>query len=206
LTRFRLFIVLTLLLAALAAWRFVSLGRLLYHEDPLEHADLIYVLAGMRMERAAEAGNLYLEGWAPRIILSRSARDAGEIALQRRGIHVPTEVEIQAQALLSMGVPAQAIDTLDEEQISTASESQQLRELATASHWRAIIVVTSKLHTGRARLAILRNFAGTDTKIIMRASRYDEWTIDDWWSTRGSFRFVLFESQKLLAYWLGLAD
>lgn len=203
----RLVIVLVLLLLiGLVGWRFVSLGHLLYHEDPLEKADLIFVLAGMRMERAAEAGNLYLEGWAPQIILSRASSDGGEIALRRRGIPVPTEVDVQTDALVHMGVPRHAISTLDEEQVATATESQQLRELAAANQWRAVIIVTSKLHTARARLSIQRRFEGSGTTIIMRASRYDLWGLDGWWRSRGSLRFVLFESQKMLAYWLGLAD
>ncbi len=195
-----------LILVGLVGWGFTSLGRLLHHEDPLEHAQLIFVLAGMRLERAAEAGNLYLEGWAPRILLSRPTSDGGEIALRRRGIAIPTEVDIQTDALVKMGVPRHAIHSLDEEQVSTARESQQLLDVAVANNWRSIIVVTSKLHTARARLAILRRTEGRGIRVIMRASRYDLWDRDGWWRTRGSLRFVLFESQKMLAYWLGVAD
>ena len=105
-----------------------------------------------------------------------------------------------------MGVPATAIQSLDTEQVATATESDQLFERATASNWRAIIVVTSKLHTARARLAIRRRFDGTGVTIIMRGSRYDDANVDRWWTSRTDLRFVLFEVQKMLVYWVGIAD
>lgn len=46
----------------IAVVMFLSLGRILHEEDPLEHADVIFVLGGAHLDRAAEAGHLYLEG------------------------------------------------------------------------------------------------------------------------------------------------
>jgi uncharacterized SAM-binding protein YcdF (DUF218 family) len=192
-------------LAGAAAWRARTLGHLLYHEDPLQKADVIYVLAGMRVERAAEAGELYLEGWAPRILLSRPERDGGERALVARGLAVPSEVEVQHQALVAMGVPPDRIEDVADEQEATASETAELSAAATARGWRRVIVVTSKLHTARARLAFDRRLAGSGITIVMRASRFDPSDIDRWWTHRATLRFVLFESQKLLVYWMGIA-
>ena len=189
-----------------AAWRIVTLGHLLHHEDPLQKADVIFALAGARLERVAECGDLFLEGWAPRILLSRDARDGAEIALDARGIVAWSQVDLQRDTLVKMGVPVAAIEALDEEQNSTAMESASLLRLAQERRWRTVIVVTSKLHTARAGLAIRRRFEGSGVHIAMRASRYDPTDIDKWWETRGTFRFALFESQKMLAYWLGAAD
>jgi uncharacterized SAM-binding protein YcdF (DUF218 family) len=189
-----------------AVWRIVTLGHLLYHEDPLQKADVIFALAGARLERVAECGDLYLEGWAPRILLSRDARDGGEMALSERGIPIWSQIDLQRDTLIKLGVPAAAIEAVAEEQNATAMESHVLYEIATARGWRTLIVVTSKLHTARAALAMRRRFKGTDVQIIVRGSRYDPTDVDRWWSTRGTFRFALFESQKMLAYWLGAAD
>ena len=200
---------LTLIIAGVgvaAAWRIVTLGHLLHHEDPLQKADVIFALAGARLERVAECGDLYLEGWAPRILLSRDARDGGEVALSNRGIAIWSQIDLQRDTLIKLGVPATAIEAVAEEQNATAMESNVLYEIAMARGWRTLIVVTSKLHTARAGLAMRRRFKGTDVQIIMRGSRYDPSDIDYWWSTRGTFRFALFESQKMLAYWIGAAD
>src|SRR5690606_35383623 len=74
----RLGAVLLLLLAAAGWYLFTSLGHILHHEDPLEHADVIFVLSGTRVERVAEAGELYLAGWAPRVLLSRQIVEPAE--------------------------------------------------------------------------------------------------------------------------------
>ena len=46
----------------------------------------------------------------------------------------------------------------------------------------------------------------TDVQIIMRGSRYDTMDVERWWTRRATLRFVLFETQKMLAYWTGVAD
>lgn len=193
-------------LAGAATWRARTLGHLLHHEDTLQKADAIYVLAGTRVERVAEAGELYLEGWAPRILLSRPERDGGERALAARGLAIPSDADVQRQVLVAMGVPAERVEDVAVEQEATASESAELRAVATERGWRTVIVVTSKLHTARSRLAFERRLAGTGVTIVMRASRFDPADVDRWWTRRATLRFVLFESQKLLAYWMGIAD
>jgi uncharacterized SAM-binding protein YcdF (DUF218 family) len=191
---------------ALALWMAVSLGHILYQEDALARADVIFVLGGAHLDRAAEAGHLYLEGWAPLILLSRHLSDGAEVALRARGLTIPSVADIQRQALVQMGVPATAIEVLEVEQETTASESRELRGQFAARRWSRIIVVTSKLHTARAGLVLRRYFADTGVQVIMRASRYDAADIDRWWARRSDFRFAVFELQKLMAYWIGVAD
>ena len=69
-----------------------------------------------------------------------------------------------------------------------------------------MIVVTSKQHTRRARLVMRRRLAGTGIDVVMRASRLDTADVDRWWQNRSTLRFTLFESQRLLGYWIGVAD
>jgi uncharacterized SAM-binding protein YcdF (DUF218 family) len=204
--RFRSLLLLTFL-AGLAGtlWFGVSLGHVLHHEDPLEPADAIFVLGGAWLTRVAEGGDLYREGRAPIVALSRELPDPGEEALRARGLPVDGVTDAQIQALTAMGVPRQAIQVL-EPQVATASEATALRELAVARGWHTVIVVTSKLHTTRARLVFRRRMTGTNVQIIMRASRYDTSNVDQWWRERADLRFVLFEVQKLAVYWIGLAD
>ena len=201
-------IVLTLIVVALLGtlvWSGRSLGHILYHQDPLERADAIVILGGSWLVRTAEGGDLYGEGRAPLVVLSRELPDLGEEALRARGITVPGVTDVQVGALVSMGVPRQAIEIL-EPQEATATEAARIAELAAARRWRTIIVVTDKLHTARARLVMARHLAATQTRVVMRSSRYDPADVDRWWQRRTDFRFVLFEAQKLFAYWIGVAD
>lgn len=193
---------LLLLLAALAAPR---LGAWLVVQDPLQKADAIFVLGGTLFERPLEAVDLYQEGWAPRILLMRQIADYGEDELARRGVAFQREIDVQLDVLTKLGVPRAAIEVLPP-QDSTRDEADALRTAALANHWTRVIVVTSKQHTRRARLVVNRRMAGFATQVIVRPSRYDRADVDAWWRNRSTVRFTLFETQRLIAYWLGLAD
>jgi uncharacterized SAM-binding protein YcdF (DUF218 family) len=199
------FLLLVIAAGGLATWLWTSLGRLLYHEDPIENADAIFVLAGSWLERVAEAGDLYREGRAPLVVLSRELPDSAENVLRGRGIDVPSVTDMQVNTLLALGVPRDAI-VIIEPQVATASEAATLRQLASARGWHRVIVVTSKFHTARSRLVFKRRLNDIGVTLVMRASRYDQSNLDRWWTNRVSLRFVLFEAEKFVAYWLGLAD
>jgi uncharacterized SAM-binding protein YcdF (DUF218 family) len=202
LTRLAAVAALFLVLAALAAPR---LGAWLVAIDPLQKSDAIFVLGGTMFERPLEAVDLYHEGWAPRILLMRQVADEGEHELQRRGIPFQREIDIQIEVLTRLGVPRAAIEILDE-QDSTKDESIALRTAVVANRWQRVVVVTSKQHTRRARLVMNRRLAGTGAQALLRASRYDKADVDRWWRNRSTLRFTLFETQRLIAYWLGIAD
>lgn len=191
-----------LIVAAVAAPR---LGAWLVVEDPLQKADAIFVLGGTLFERPLEAVDLYHEGWAPRLLLMRQIADKGEIELRRRGIQYQREIDVQVDVLTRLGVPRSAIEILDE-QDSTKDEADTLRAIVVARQWSRVIVVTSKQHTRRARLVMNRRLSDTNGQVMLRASRYDDTKVEGWWRERGTLRFTLFETQRLIAYWLRIAD
>jgi len=191
-----------LIVAAVAAPR---LGAWLVVEDPLQQADAIFVLGGTLFERPLEAVDLYHEGWAPRLLLMRQIADNGEIELRRRGIQYQREIDVQVDVLTRLGVPRSAIEILDE-QDSTKDEADTLRAIVVARQWSRVIVVTSKQHTRRARLVMNRRLSDTNGQVMLRASRYDDTKVEGWWRERGTLRFTLFETQRLIAYWLRIAD
>ena len=193
-----------LLLLAFSVYALPRLGRFLVAEDPLTKADAIYVLSGARFERLLEAIDLYKEGWAPKIVLLQGVYDWGEVELIEKGVSYEKESEIQVNLGVTLGVPRDAFIVLGQ-QDSTHEEAMTLLGQARLHHWSTVIVVTSKQHTRRARMEMNRTAAGEGLKIIMRASRHDRSDVDRWWSTRGTIRFTLFETQRLAAYWLHLA-
>ena len=199
----------TVAVAALAlvvgsVWLLFEGGRFLQHEDPLEHADAVFVLAGTRLERPLEAVDLYKAGWAPLIVLSPGRLEPSERRIRERGIEFPAESELLRNTLIHLGVPASAIVTRDESVDNTASEANLLRAMVIARHWHRVIVVTSKYHVRRAGFAFRRGLEHTGAQPIMRASRYDVSDPANWWRNRADVRFVLSEWQKLALYWLGL--
>jgi uncharacterized SAM-binding protein YcdF (DUF218 family) len=180
-------------------------GAWLVVQDPLEKSDAIFVLGGTMFERPLEAVDLYHEGWAPRILLFRQIADKGEAELIRRGVPYPREVDTQITVMEQLGVPRSAIVVLDPAD-STAAEAGYLREAALRNRYTRLIVVTSKQHTRRARLAMARRLDPAGIKVIIRYSRYDLADAEHWWRERETLRFTLFEWQRLLGYWTGIAD
>jgi uncharacterized SAM-binding protein YcdF (DUF218 family) len=191
---------LILLIVAAACVPFA--GRLLSVEDPLERADAIFVLAGSRAERWLEARDLFKERYAPLILLS--AGQPADIVLARQGVHLPNEAEVARDALTTLGVPADRIDILEGFPDNTADEAKHLRRHAMNRKWRTVIVVTSKLHTRRAALAMRRELDGTSIRIVIRPTRYDDTDPARWWQRRRTIRDVMTELPKLFAYVLGL--
>ena len=200
-------LVAALALAAAALACFLPFaGTYLVVQQPLEHADAIVVLAGPRAERWLEAVDLFREGWAPRIVLSRGRIDNGEARLSAMGIRFPQDADLARDAMLQMKIPADAIVLLPESLDNTAQEAASARRMAAAAGWRRIIVVTSRYHSRRAGYAFAREFRGTPMHIVMRVTRYDSALPARWWTTRQDVRYVTSELQKLAAYRLGLSQ
>lgn len=185
-------------------WLLVDGGRFLQHEDPLERADAIFVLAGTRLERPLEAVDLYKAGWAPMIVLSPGRTEPAVQAARARGITFPSESALVRDALVQLGVPRSAVLADPGDVDNTASEANLLRGLVIARGWRRVIIVTSKYHVRRAGFAFRRGLEHTHAVPIMRASRYDLSDPARWWQRRADIRFASSEWEKLLLYWLGL--
>lgn len=201
----RLLVVAVLVVAVLAAWFTLHAGSYLQHEDPLHHADAIFVLAGTTFGRPLEAVDLYKAGYAGIIALSPGNEDPANAIVRARGIAFPREVDSVRDALVRLGVPARAVIVGPGTMDNTAQEGLLLKTLAAAHGWHTIIVVTSKYHTRRSGFAMRRALAGTGISIIIRATKYDPADPAHWWRSRGDVRFVLSEWQKLIAYRFGLA-
>ena len=197
-------VVVALTAAAVGAYAFAQLGPFLTKEDPIAKADAIFVLAGTRMMRPLEAADLYLEGYAPRLVMTRDLQEEGAFDhIAGRGYPFAPDAERARDVFVSMGIPRDAILIPDRIHDNTAAEAITLRELAAQYGWRRVIVVTSKYHLRRAAFAVRRELRGTDVDVTMRASRYDPMRPERWWTRRAEIRWVASELPKLVAYALG---
>ena len=192
-----LIIILALVVPRAGAWLVVA--------DPLDKSDAIIVLGGTMYERQLEAVDLLKEGWAPRVYLFREIADWGEVELINRGISYTRAVDVQIDAMLKLGVPRDAIHVLDQAN-STAEESAFVEALVKRDKLARVIVITSKQHTRRARMVIRRRLEPIGVQLIVRPTRYDRSDVARWWANRSTLRFTLFEMQRLVGYWIGIAD
>jgi uncharacterized SAM-binding protein YcdF (DUF218 family) len=181
-------------------------GRFLDHDDPLQKADLIFVLAGARVERWLEAAELYKEGWAPKLVMSPGLMDPIETQLRERGVTYPRDGDLARDAVVALGVPAGAITVLPGSVDNTAHEAAALQRMFPPDQLRRLIVVTSRYHTRRTGFAFRRQFRNTPVEIIVRGSRYSEVDPPRWWQRRKEVRFIMAELPKLVAYLAGLGE
>jgi uncharacterized SAM-binding protein YcdF (DUF218 family) len=137
-------------------------GEFLVVEDPLRSAAAIVVLDGGQPLREQEAANLYAQGWAPRIGITRGAAGGG-----------------RAQILEQLGVPASAIDVVDQQPSSTLEEVEVLAA-AIGKTDTPVVLVTSPYHTRRTELDWAR---ATDGEVagIVRPARQETFDTQSWW-------------------------
>ena len=204
--RLRIVLGIAALLIAAGVSAFVGVGRFLAREQPLEKADAIFVFAGTLAERPLEAADLFREGYAPRIVVTRATIDQATFQLEKRGVRVPTQYDLTREVLLQLGVPAGVLVTPSFVHDNTGEEARTLRELALEHQWRRVILVSSKYHLRRVRLAARRALRGTDVEVVVRGSRYDDSLPDRWWTRRRDIRWVASEVPKLVAYALGFGS
>jgi uncharacterized SAM-binding protein YcdF (DUF218 family) len=152
--------------------------------------------------RWLEASDLVKEGWAQDIVLGGGYRETLEKGLLDR-IRIPSEGEVVQSALIQLGHSANRVRILGYTD-NTAQEAELLRREAVARRWSRVIVVTSKLHTRRAGIAMHQAFRGTAIAVIIRASRYDDDDPAHYWRKRRTARAILAELPKLAAYWIGV--
>lgn len=201
-TRFQRIIALIVVILMAAA--LLGAGRLVTQEDPLQKADAIYVLGGSWVQRWLEATDLFKEGYAPAIVISRGTIDDGERELERRGIPFPNAGSLGRDTIVAhLGVPATAVEVLAVSVDNTAQEATAIKAVALERRWHRVIVITDRASTRRAGFA-MRRVLGADVEVIMRAPRLDSFPPAQWWRRRADFRTVFYELPKLLAYWAGL--
>ena len=170
----------------------------LVESDDLQRADYIVVLGGAP-ERALYAGDLFEERYAPAVLVSRPARDPGLLLLAEHGIQYPREEETNVALLRTKHVPESAIEIFGAGFLSTVDEMEALKSRFAGQTVR-LLIVTSPLHTRRARLVARSTFSGSDIKPVVVATPY-ETLPQRWWTDQYAARNVTLEVIKTV-YWM----
>jgi uncharacterized SAM-binding protein YcdF (DUF218 family) len=178
-------------------------GAWLVVADPLARVPAIAVLGGDFPFRAVEAARLYGEGWAPEVWLQRGVVPERDALLARLGMVMQEEESANRAVLVRLGVPPGAVRLLPGEARSTAEELQLVGREAVRARAQAVIVVTSKPHTRRVRLA-WRRLVGDRPAAIVRPSREDPFRPERWWASTRDALAVTRELLGLANLWAGL--
>ncbi len=146
-------------------------------------ADFVVVLGGGDGSRAATAAELYLQGYASRVIVSGC---------------IPGTLEADLEILTEAGIPPDAITTLKDAE-STWEEARQVLDVLHAAQASSALVVTEAFHSRRA-WATYRH-RQSDPKIeltFIDAPR--DFSAENWWRDKSGWPLTRAEFVKLAYY------
>jgi len=182
-----------------------AIGSALVVDDTPQPADAIVVLAGATPSREARAAQLFREGWAPRVIISRAVMPDDVRELIALGVR-PLDWQGEARlALEKYGVPADHIVALEDEVRITEAELRRVHALAREHGYRRLILVTSLQHTRRVKVIWERETRTDPVAGLVVAAPTDEFSVEGWWRKRRAAEAVLHEYLGILLLSLGLS-
>lgn len=170
-------------------------SRWLPDSDVATSSDAIVVLAG-DSRRTLYAADLYQQGLAPQVLISRPIRGVRERILRDLGIALPDAEEYERMILLQRGVPMKAIEIFGMGSISTFEEGRVLGQRYFGQTPR-LLVVTSPYHVRRARMILEHALPGASIYVV--ATPYEQFP-DRWWTSQDAARDLLLEITKIVFY------
>ena len=180
---------------------FRRVGYWLVVDDTMTHADAIVVLSGAMPYRAEEAAQLFKNGSATEVWVSRPENSSA--ALDAMGIGYTGEEEYNREVLLHAGVADSAIHIFPNPIVNTEEEIESTIQQMQAANKSKVIIVTSPPHTRRVR-ALWRKLAPADLQMMIHPAPEDLYDAAHWWRTTRDSLAVSREVLGLINVWAGL--
>lgn len=187
--------IIAVLAAALLLW---TAGSWLPVQGEPRKADCIVVLAGSA-SRAMYAADLYNQGLAPRVLVSKPYRDEVQRRLNELDVPWLPDEEVNLHVLLAKGVPREDIGFFGRNNLSTAQEAMELQDRFTGQD-ASLLVVTSPYHVRRTRRIFGDLLPCCEFHVV--GSPYEPFE-RKWWTEHQSARNLVLETAKFLFYLAG---
>ena len=169
----------------------------LIQEDSLHKADALIVLSGGGYDRGNRAVALYNAGYAPKIICT-----GGNKVIELIVLTIDTlESEMTVANLKRQTIPDSAI-ILIPEGTSTKEEAALVLNYCKTYHLHHIIVLSSKLHTGRAGKVWRKVFANYPIHITVQGAPSSRFNELEWWKSEDGLIAVNNEWLKTIYYFI----
>jgi uncharacterized SAM-binding protein YcdF (DUF218 family) len=169
-------------------------GWLVVNEHPLR-SDVIVVPSGHTSWRISKATKLFHDGYASALFTTASG-DLDETLLAM-GMRI-TDTDVVEHMLVRKSIPREAI-TVVAGGTSTYTDALAFREYARTKRVRSAILVTSHLHSRRARWTYERVLPQTLRLTVIDADQ-PEFSVDRWWQSENGLLDVVAEYLKLGFY------
>ncbi len=130
-------------------------AQFLIRPDAPRRSDLIFLLGGDYLARSPYAAYLLVHGYSPQILVAREASDMTD-----KSIDLMIALGAEARRIVQVR-PTGGVH-------STADEARALRRYVRSHSVKSVLVVTSMLHSRRAKMAIQRALWGTgvDVRVV----------------------------------------
>jgi uncharacterized SAM-binding protein YcdF (DUF218 family) len=166
-------------------------------EKPVK-SDAIIILAGTPT-RSFYAADLYRQGYAPQVFISRPVREHSLQMLDKIGVSFPRQEEVNKEVLLKKGVPEQNVHFFGQSSLSTIQEAEAANKLFRGDSCK-IIIVTSPYHVRRANMMFKDTMQRCQFKVL--GTPYEPFP-EKWWTDQDAARNVLLETSKTVFYFFG---
>ena len=191
-----------LLLAALYVFRdsaLAAIGNFLVVRDKLEPADIIFLLNGDPTVRPGHAAELLHQGMARQVVIARAEDSEGV----QFGAY-PNVTDTNIVMLKQLGVPEASIVQLRPPGgvKHTKDEADALLRYTREHSIHSVIIVTSDLHSRRARFVFKKVLSGDPVRVMLAPISDRKYGANNWWKQEEGLIGCQNEYLKLVYYHL----
>jgi hypothetical protein len=168
-----------------SAWMLVS-------EDPIAPVQVLVPSHSMPQETALEAALLYRAQISSHIVMTDWVEAPVVAAIRDLGIQVLDSTQLNKYIFERNQVPLSAVTTLAARADGTGSEVAAIAAFVDQCHVSSIMVITARSHTARTRWLLERQLP-KGVRLSVRGSRFDGFSVGQWWRQRDQSRELLTE-------------
>lgn len=179
------------------AWLPWSASLLVVNEPP-GLADVVVVPSGQALTRVPKAAELLRAGHS-RTLFTATVGDVDRTLLLM-GMRV-TDTELLGRLIDRERIPRDTV-TIITGVTSTYEDALAFRDYARAHHVRSAILVTSHLHSRRARWTYRRVLAGLPLQLTTVEAPQSDFNADRWWQDEDGLLVVINEYLKFGFYFI----
>lgn len=191
-------LVLLAVITGLGTFAVLNVVDWLKGEDKPVPAKAIMILSGPP-SRALYAADLYKQGYAKEIYITRPEREPYFQLTDDLGVYFPRTEKMQKDVLLKKGVTEKAIHIVGNDCKSTVDEAEIAAGIFKGDNCN-ILVVSSPYHVRRAQMIFKAKMK--HCRYVILGTPYESFATK-WWTDQDSARNVLLEVAKIIHYKLG---
>jgi uncharacterized SAM-binding protein YcdF (DUF218 family) len=188
--------VLILVLPAMCSGLLSIFGTFLVVNDKLKPSDAIVILSGGDETRVDEGARLFNQGYAGKMILTRTEVDPEDPAA--------SAVYALRDRAVELGVPYNSIVITKRVVDTTRDEADIIRRTMEYEKYSSCIVVTEPYHTRRTSIIFQNALRGTPLTAAIHPVPDHWYQADHWWDDEKSRNVTLTEYFKLAGLLLGI--